>query len=53
MSDPRAPEAGAGAGPPPPTDDAPPLPGGALYGIVVAVLAATIAALAWLTGHWR
>ena len=38
-----------------PDDDAPPRPfgWGGLYGLVIVVLAATIAALAWLTGHWR
>ena len=36
-------------------DDAPPRPfgWGGLYALVIVELAATIAALAWLTGHWR
>jgi hypothetical protein len=38
-----------------PADEPPPFGGswGALYAVVIVALAASIAVLAWLTGHWR
>ena len=40
---------------PAPDDEAPPRPfgWGGLYALVIVTLAATIAALLWLTGRWR
>lgn len=40
---------------PPSADEPPPFGGrwGVLYALVLAALAAVIAALAWLTGHYR